>query len=202
MDTTLIDKLYKIYKSHGVYNGNSKEMAIKSAYHLPESEGGGETLISNLNECINSLSRNVSNSYLSKISDKEKNTQLRDISLGFYELAYIAELFIDKINHSDDPSYDPALEREAISFDDYNLDDLLDIKPQDLFTFNLYTLDDAYKSYKHKISSITPEIYQKLKDLIVFVKSRRSLQRIYPQTDISNLNIEDILHDLDRKSVV
>lgn len=197
MDTKIIDDLYDIYKSNTYITFIEKY--CKAAIYKPESKGGGRVLIENLNEYINSTVSRISNMYSSKNEDKIHNTQIHDISVVFDKIAYITEMYIDYINNSENSNYNTDEEEK---YDNYSYNHSIDedefnILPQDLFKFNLYTVNNAYKKYKNEINNlVTPEVFEKVINLIKFVREKRSLQKIYPNTDLSTLNIEEILNSL------
>lgn len=177
MDFSVIDELYDIYRNEDI------DYAVKKfgEYYYRHQINGNKDLIQKLNEFIKKETANIGLYY---VSEKDNSY----IEHGLIE--NIASLFESVLIPVEDYVF------ESI-YDGYDEEEIKDFnipfknrKPHDLFNMNIQFIEDAV----NKSGYIND--YEQIKEIILYVKKHKILDKIYKDDSWYDLEFSEVLYSL------
>ncbi|MBQ8615161.1 MAG: hypothetical protein IJ415_01170 [Clostridia bacterium] len=184
MDINIINELYEIYKIENYFVAQEKFDEAYKKYQI----NGKKNLLKTLEDYINSQVKDFSNFFISNKDEKcDTHKVVSEIANTFESLVMPIVFHFPDVIEEDIFSSD-IKQGEAL---DYSAP-VDAIKPHDLFTIDLKFLDEAYELY----SSLDKENYEHVKNLIIYVKKNKLLDKLYVDNSWREIDFEELINAL------
>lgn len=179
MDTSIIDQLYEIYKNENLTYAENMFIQYYKKYQL----FGNKDFISNINEYIKQQTALVSNYFVSNKDELflEQNI-VKAIEYIFESLVMPVDFLLGDYIYSDD------IDEELVDPDE----PVHSLKPHDLFTINISIIDKAVETYGSEYETE----YKKIRDLILYVKKNKILNKIYKDQSWHEISFQDLIYSI------
>lgn len=171
MDFSLVDELFDIYKNEDFHY--AKDMFIK--YYK---KYGRENLFSILNEYIQQQTKGVASFFKSNKDEvNAEHNLVRDIVSAFDNLIMSVDfVLLDILNLEENDDYEHEIH----------------VKPHDFFRINIDLIERAVKTY----ADCYMDDFNKIKDLIVYVKQNKILKKLYRDDSWYELDFEELMYNI------
>ncbi len=180
MDISKIDELYDVYKNDDIIYA---EQMFKE-YYTKYQQYGNHDLISTIKEYIKQQSAFVANYFVSNKDEKYKDHAIvAEIVNAFGSLVSPVDAVITDFVYKDyeeEPSYHSLTVPKML-------------KPHDLFNIDIKLIEDAVES---EDDESIKEDYDKIKDLIRYVKKNKILGKIYKDESWHEIEFEELIYNL------
>jgi len=179
IDTSKIDKLYESYCFDN--NMESYESFLNAINSKPEM-GGGSVLIENLNKYIEKYLFKIPSMYASVKKEEQENDNIDLICYNLQNIAVAVNYLLDDRDKIDNEKYGFKYSHRHI-------------RPNDLFKFNDFTINEAFEKQSHRID-LSKTMFDKTMKLIKFLKDKKAIDKVFGDNDWYNMPTEEILLSL------
>ena len=180
MDFSKIDELYDVYKNDDIIYAEQ----MFDEYYAKYQQYGNHDFINSIKEYIKQQASFVANYFVSNKDDKYlEHNIVTDVVAAFENLLApvdgVISAFVYNDADLDQPYFSPTVPKM--------------LKPHDLFNINPKVIEDAVESDDDE--SIK-EDYDKIKDLISYVKKNKILDKIYKDDSWHEIDFEKLIYSL------
>lgn len=179
VDTSIIDELYEIYKNENMVNAETKFMQYYYKYQLY----GKKDLIDNIKEFIQQQTSVISSNFISNKDESYlEHNLVKDIEYMFESLVMPVDFLLLDFVHPED---------EDEKYVDPN-EPIFNLKPHDLFNMRIEFIDQAVEKY----GKTYEDGYKQIRDLIIYVKKHKVLDKIYKDKSWHEIDFQELLYSI------
>lgn len=178
MEYPLVDEFFNCYKTYRLPDTLEYISKRLREIRFTEKRNGKEEI----KKYIESQTAVIANYYKSNIDINNKDYEIiQKVVAPFEMLANAVNLYMPTYLYSDD--------EELLEYID---EDYVMVTAQDLFTLDFGCMDKAVEDYGPLESSC----YEKIKNLIKYVRDNKILDKIYADSGWRNVNLEELLYTI------